>query len=442
MCTTDPARRPGPGSPGPIRRSLDSGAVTPDRPAPAVPGGHPPGLGQRPLIVYADGPDSPDLAPSEVARLTGLGPADVLMGWTLEGRRWLDDDPSVTGWTVMAGYGLAGALARGQLTYLPVKLSAMGRFLTGLPPADVVVVPGVRRGGGFAYRRSAGWAPVAAQRARAVVVDLDEDAPDVGTPDITGPVAAVVPRRWGPPNLPRYGFDEVTEQIARRVVEVLPDRPTVQFGPSAVTEGVLRVLERPVSVWSGLVTEAVLDLAGRGLVEGPAVATHLWGGPDLDRAAADGLVRTLPASETHDPGRLGALERYVALNTALQVGLDGSVNVERIGGRAVAGMGGHPDFASAAAHSVGGLSVIALRAAHRGRSTIVPRVEVVTTPRTDVDVVVTEHGLADLRGVDDRERARRLVAVAAPEHRPALEAAAREAADREAAQRPSGPGRW
>lgn len=395
-----------------------------------------PVLGRRPLVVYADGPDSPDLAPAEVARLTGVGPADVLMGWTLEPRAWLDDDPAVVGWTVMAGYALSGAMARGQLTYLPVKLSAMGRFLTQAPPADVVVVPGVRRGDGFAYRRSAGWAPVAAERARGVVVDLDEDAPDVGTPDITGPVAAVVARTWGPPNLPPYGIDEVTEGIARRVLAVLPDRPTIQFGPSALTEGVVRVLDRPVSVWSGLVTEAVLDLADRGLLEGPAVATHLWGGPALDRAAADGLVKTLPASLTHDPGRLASLERYVALNTALQVGLDGSVNVERIGGRSVAGMGGHPDFAAAAARSVGGLSVIALRATHRDRSSIVATVDVVTTPRTDVDVVVTEHGLADLRGVDDAERARRLVAVAAPEHQAALTAAAAG---------PGGdgrPGRW
>ncbi|HEX5587302.1 MAG TPA: acetyl-CoA hydrolase/transferase C-terminal domain-containing protein, partial [Acidimicrobiia bacterium] len=107
--------------------------------------------------------------------------------------------------------------------------------------------------------------------------------------------------------------------------------------------------------------------------------------------------------------------------TALQVGLDGSVNVERVGGRLITGIGGHPDFSAGASGSTGGLSLIALRSTTRGgTSTIVATPEVVSTPRCDIEVVVTEHGIADLRGADDDERARRLVAVAAPEHRSSL----------------------
>jgi acyl-CoA hydrolase len=69
--------------------------------------------------------------------------------------------------------------------------------------------------------------------------------------------------------------------------------------------------------------------------------------------------------------------------------------------------------------------VVALRSVtRRGASTIVPSVEVVSTPRCDIEVVVTEHGVADLRGVDDRERARRLVAIADPAHRETLRVAA------------------
>ena len=97
------------------------------------------------------------------------------------------------------------------------------------------------------------------------------------------------------------------------------------------------------------------------------------------------------------------------------------MNVERVGGRIVGGVGGHADFCAGASRSPGGLSVIALRSmTARGESTIVPRVDVVTTPRTDVDMVVTEHGVADLRGLDDAARAARIVAVAAPEHRESL----------------------
>ncbi|MFI5054403.1 MAG: acetyl-CoA hydrolase/transferase C-terminal domain-containing protein, partial [Acidimicrobiia bacterium] len=118
-----------------------------------------------------------------------------------------------------------------------------------------------------------------------------------------------------------------------------------------------------------------------------------------------------------------AIDRFVACNTAIQVGLDGSVNVERVGGRLITGIGGHPDFCAGAIASSGGHSLIALRSTtRRGVSTIVASPEVVSTPRCDIDVVVTEHGIADLRGVDDDERALRLVAIAAPEHRSALQA--------------------
>ena len=88
----------------------------------------------------------------------------------------------------------------------------------------------------------------------------------------------------------------------------------------------------------------------------------------------------------------------------------------------MAGIGGHADFCAAAARSANGLSIVALPATRRGRSTIVTAVERVSTPGTDVGVVVTEHGVADLRGADDDERRRRLAAVAAPEFRDELTA--------------------
>jgi acyl-CoA hydrolase len=120
---------------------------------------------------------------------------------------------------------------------------------------------------------------------------------------------------------------------------------------------------------------------------------------------------------THDLTAISSIERFVAINTALQVGLDGSANVEVIGGRVVSGAGGHPDFAAGASRSPGGLSIVALAATTNGRSNIVTIPEKVSTPRSDIDLVVTEFGVADLRGLDDRARAERIISVAAPEHR-------------------------
>jgi acyl-CoA hydrolase len=86
----------------------------------------------------------------------------------------------------------------------------------------------------------------------------------------------------------------------------------------------------------------------------------------------------------------------------------------------VAGIGGHADYCAAAAQSPGGLSMIVLPSAHGERSSIVPAPTVVSTARSDVHVVVTEHGAADLRGLDEEERAEALIAVADPAHRAAL----------------------
>jgi acyl-CoA hydrolase len=173
-----------------------------------------------------------------------------------------------------------------------------------------------------------------------------------------------------------------------------------------------------------MVTDGVADLAAGGMLRGQALAAYLHGGQRLIELAGAGDLRAVGVDELHDGGRLARTSRFTAINTAVQVGLDGAVNVERTGGRLVAGVGGHADYCAMASQSDGGLSIIALRSTHRGRSTIVVRPEVVSTPRTDVHVVVTEHGVAHLRGATEAQRRERLLAVADPQHVEELEAAA------------------
>src|SRR5262249_28543399 len=122
----------------------------------------------------------------------------------------------------------------------------------------------------------------------------------------------------------------------------------------------------------------------------------------------------------------GRLPRFVSINSALEVDLGGQVNGESIDGHQVSGVGGSLDFVEAARYSAGGMSVIALRATARGRSRIVPRLKEgtpVTIPRCAADVVVTEHGMAGVTGLDLEERAAALTAIAAPQARLDLSAA-------------------
>jgi acyl-CoA hydrolase len=374
------------------------------------------------VIAYADGLDTARSSPDTIAAIAGLDDAEVLLGWTAEDRPWLAS-PALRGRTLLAGYALASAVADGRLEYLPVRLSSVPRLVADVLRPDVAVVTGVRRGSELVFGASVGWGPAVAHAARTgVVVEVDRDGVDLGGPSIPGRVLGTVERPAYdlPLPVPRVP-DDVDLAIGRSVASLLPDEPTLQHGPGGIAEAVVAAIERPVRIWSGLVTDAVAALDERGLLLGAATAAYVWGGKAVAELAAAGRVRLVPVEETHDLSRVSAIDRFVACNTALQVGLDGSVNVERVGGRYVAGIGGHADFCAAAARSVQGMSIIALRSTMRGgASTIVRQVEVVSTPRCDVEVVVTEHGIADLRGVDDAERARRIAAIAAPEHRASL----------------------
>lgn len=379
-------------------------------------------------IVYADGPHSARTSPAEAMAAAGTsGPADVLLGWTIERHHWVDD-PDFRGSTVLAGYGLGRAVNEGRVTPLPVRLSAVAPMLIADPP-DIGVIAVVRRGPGFAFGGAVGWGDVLARVARRVVVEVDEQGADLGGPPVDGNIVAelVRPAAGAEPPSGSRPADEVDLQIGANVVSLIPDDATLQFGPGGVGEGIARALDRPVRIWSGLCTDAMASLHTRRLLLAPAVAAYTWGGRPIRDLATAGMLELTSTTTTHDITRLSSIPRFVGCNTALQIGLDGSVNVERVGSRVIAAVGGHSDFCAGASRSPGGLSVIAVRSSSAsgsssGSSTIVDRVDVVSTQRSDVDVVVTEHGIADLRGVSDVQRAERLIAVAAPEHRATLAA--------------------
>jgi acyl-CoA hydrolase len=374
-------------------------------------------------IWYSDGPTAPRVSPDDALRLAGFADASasITLGWTTERHSWLDK-PDFRARTVLAGYALARAVNDGRITAPAVRLSAVPSMIETERP-DVAVVSGVRRGGDFAYCGGVGWADVLARTARRVVVEVDDHGVDLGAPIIEGNIVATIARSDASTPLTSRAADDIDLRIGAFVASLLPDEPTLQFGPGGIGEGIARALDTPVRIWSGLVTESMAALHQRGLLLDPVVAAYAWGGEPIAALAAAGMLSLRSVTETHDISALSALPRFVGCNTAIQVGLDGAVNVERAGDRVIASVGGHADFCVGASRSVGGLSVIAVRAtAANDASTIVARVDVVSTPRSDIDVVVTEYGIAHLRGVDDGERARRLVAIAAPEHRDSLKA--------------------
>lgn len=399
----------------------------------------------RLLVVYADGPDGPLPDPSVVEGMLGA-PVEVVLGWVVRTPPWaagavpagpgaagvagVAGGPDAPVTTLMLGAGMRRPVAAGRVRAVATRLSAFPGLLAGRLCPDVAVVGATEWDGGWRLVGSPGWAFSAVRAARSIVVErwpagTSVPAPGPALPDCD--VAGVIERADPPDPPPDNRSSPAHLAIGRRVAALLPDDATVQWGPGAIGAAVMEAVEHPVAVRSGLVTDELVSLARRGLLVGPAKAAYLWGGPELHAMVGDGRLQLCELSHTHDLSDISATPRFVAINTALQVGLDGAANVEKAGGRLVSGPGGHPDFAAGASRSPGGLSIVALTATSGGRSNIVAHPEVVSTPRSDVDVVVTEYGVADLRGLTDRERAQRLIAVAAPEHRSALEGAGGEA---------------
>ncbi|PZO01367.1 MAG: hypothetical protein DCF29_15465 [Alphaproteobacteria bacterium] len=230
--------------------------------------------------------------------------------------------------------------------------------------------------------------------------------------------------------LPDYGagsIDAISTVIAARVADLVPDGATVQTGLGKIGVATLAGLSdrRGLSIHSGMVTEPLIDLLDHDVVEAVTTGVAL-GSPALyARVADDPRVRFRPVGETHAITTLAVLPRFIAVNSAIEVDLFGQVNAEWMDGQQVSGAGGLIDFLRGAWASEGGVSIVALPASARGGTVtrIVPRLSCPpSVGRGDPVVVVTEHGIADLRGLSIEARAQALIAIAAPIHRPRLEA--------------------
>ncbi|MGE3288128.1 MAG: acetyl-CoA hydrolase/transferase C-terminal domain-containing protein, partial [Pseudonocardia sp.] len=359
-------------------------------------------------IALGDGVGTPRAVAAELATAAAAtGGVRLLLGWTPAAGPAPDLAAFAEARTVMGGWGLRAAIDAGTVRALPVRLSAVPALLRGPLRPDVLVAPLVPVAGGFGFGTEVSWmrAAVAAGALVAGVVALGRVCCDAGPPLAPERVVVVAETAEEPATPPYTSPGAAHRAIAERVAALVPEGARLQVGPGALGAAVLDALRRPVYVDSGLLPDGVADLERRGLLLGTPVATYLAGGTAL-RDWADGRPLLHGIEHTHDIGRLSAQPMFVAVNTALEVDEQGQVNVESLPGAAVGGIGGHADYAAAATRCPDGLSVVALPATHRGRPTLVERLSApVSTPAHDVDVLVTEHGAADLRGLDRGERA-------------------------------------
>jgi acyl-CoA hydrolase len=395
-------------------------------------------------VLLAPGCGDPTALLGEILRQ-----ADRLAPLTLMGGLRLDDypfgAPAYAGKIRFATWHMSPRLreaeARGDVDFVPARyFETVTTFATGGPwaPDAVLVHTAPPDGGGYlSLGVSVSYPLPAARRAPLVIAQVNPRMPRTlgnaflhrsqidGWVDVDHPLVEYAPTAVG----------EVERRVAGHVAELIPDGATIQIGVGSIPQAIMDALadKRDLGVHS-LLVDHMLPLIERGVITNARKRLHRG---RMDVGEIMGTARLFafchenpainmePADVTHDPEVIGTLGDFVSVNSALEVDLAGQVNAESVGGRQVSGIGGQFDFVLGVARASGGRSVIALPST--GRDGAVSRIVAtlgagarVTTPRYLTDYVVTEYGVASLRGRDDAGRARELARIAHPEFRERL----------------------
>jgi len=357
-------------------------------------------------VAVGDGCGAPASAFPELSDAAARsGRVRLILGWMPRPDPGLAFDAFADGRTFMPGWGLRQGVNAGLVRAAPARLSAVPGLLHGPWRPDLLVATVVPARGGFTFGSEVSWQRAAIDAGAEVAAVVSHAAPraDAGGPLPADRLIVIGDTSEPPVSMPAGRAEAADRVIAATVASLITPGARVQVGLGQLANAVLHAITVPVRIDTGLLPEAVVDLDERGLLAGQPTATYLAGGPRL-YAWADGRPLLHPVEHTHDIGRLSA-DPLFAVNTAVEIDLDGQVNVEGTAASVVGGIGGHADYAAAAARSVGGLSIIAVATTHRGRPTLVRRLaRPVSTPAHDVEVVVTERGAADLRGLSRPER--------------------------------------
>jgi acyl-CoA hydrolase len=353
------------------------------------------------------------------------------------------DVVSFSGFAAMARLRELGRA--GVLHVIPCHLSALcGYFETGLIRSDVVMLKlsAPDASGQYSFSLENDYLQAAIARARVVIAEVNEQLPWTYFDGElkSARIDYIVPTSEPPIEIPSAAFGAVERQIARHISNYIEDGSTIEIGIGAIPDAVLADLgdRRDLGIHSGLIGDRVADLMERGVITnarkpidpGITVCGTLRGTQRLYRFAhRNPAVRLCTLMHTHRPEVLSQLDNFVAINSALEVDLTGQINAEMASGVMVGGVGGQGDFLRGANLARRGRGIVAMPStALEGKaSRIVARLSgVVTTARSDADIIVTEFGAAELRGQPLDERARRMIRIAHPDFRDALERDARE----------------
>ena len=339
------------------------------------------------------------------------------------------------------GSGTREAVSAGYADYTPCFLSEIpGLFKDFTLPLDValIMVAPPDQHGYCSLGVSVDIVSAACRSAKRVVVQVNPSMPVtyghsfIHKDEIDAWIEVDEPLYEAHPEF----FDPVSEQVAQYVAMLIEDGSTIQLGIGKIPEAVTHYLNnhRDLGVHSEMISNGIMDLMKAGVVNnrqksfhrGKTITSFCLGTKALyDYVDRNPHIEFYPSEHVNSPVKIARNDNMVSVSAAIEVDLTGQVVSDSVGYRFFSGIGGQVDFIRGAAMSNGGKPIIALPSTtDDGKvSRIVPFITEgagVVTSRGDVHYVVTEYGIASLRGKSIRERALELIQVAHPDFRDQL----------------------
>jgi itaconate CoA-transferase len=334
---------------------------------------------------------------------------------------------------------------RKVVNYVPSNFSQCPRVLTEHVGIDtfLVTVSPMDRHGYFTFGTGNDYSSKVARAARHLIVEVNEHMPRVygSLAQLhVSEVEAIVENHVPLPELPVLQSGPEDAAIGKMIAKMVPDGACLQMGVGALPNLVCSQPRgrKDLGIHTEALCPGMIDLIEAGVVTnrrkrlnpGKTVFTFAMGQKAMyDFLDDNSAVESHPVDCVNDPHVIAQNDNVVSINAALQIDLTGAVNAEHLLGHQYSTTGGQLDFVRRAYASRGGKSIIACHstAAHGKASRIVARLDgPVTTPRMDTNIVMTEFGWADLKGKSSTERATALIALAHPQFRDGLTAAARD----------------
>ncbi|MFX1388393.1 MAG: acetyl-CoA hydrolase/transferase family protein [Promethearchaeota archaeon] len=342
--------------------------------------------------------------------------------------------------SLFAGAGTRQAIKEGRADYTPVYFSEIPRlFRENILPVDVALIQLAPpdENGYMSFGISVDYTVQAAKSAKVVIAEVNKQMPRTNGETIpVSEIDYIVETDRPLIELSPSKITDIEEKIGRNIASLVPDQANLQLGIGGIPDAALKFLQekQDLGIHTEMFSDGVVDLYEKGVITnkynnvnpGKFTATFLMGTKKLYRFVDENPnVQMHTVDYTNNVMIAGKVNKLISINSALQIDLFGQVCADTLGYQQYSGVGGQVDFVRASSLSFGGKSIIALPSTNKDMtiSRIVPKINegaCVTTSRNDVHYVVTEYGIADLRGKANRDRANLLINIAHPNFRDQL----------------------